>query len=187
MKSGEVLTLADAGSHLLLELPSGDYLDPVPLIRAMASTGVRTIIAHPERLPVLKRQPNRVRPWVEAGALLQVTAASLTGQFGTAAEQVAWDLTACGLVALVAADAHGARRRVPRLSQAIELLTQRCGLALARRVCIENPKRVLRRPAARHTNGTPQRRESELSVASQPTRGIQPTRGRSPATARSIE
>lgn len=182
IKSGEVLTLGGAGSHLLLELPNGDYLDPIPLIRAMASTGVRTIIAHPERLPVVKSQPNRVRPWVEAGALLQVTAASLTGQFGTTAEQVAWDMTASGLVALVAADAHGARRRVPRLSQAIELLAQRCGLALARRVCIENPKRILR-------TGTPRRQESGHSVASTaPTRSSTDSRacGRTVARMRGV-
>jgi protein-tyrosine phosphatase len=144
LKSGEVLTLGDAGSHLLLELPDEDYIDPLSLIRTLNPTGVRTIIAHPERLRAVKRDPDITRPWLDAGALLQVTAASLTGQFGETAEQLSWELIALGRVALVAADAHGARRRVPRLSQAIDLIAHRCGPAMSRRLCVENPKRVLR-------------------------------------------
>lgn len=142
LRTGEVLTLA--GSHLLLELPDNDYVEAVGLIHTLNAMGVRTIIAHPERLGAVKSRPQLVWRWLDAGALLQVTAASLSGQFGARAEQLAWDLASSGLAALVAADAHGARHRVPRLSQAIELLSRRCGLAVARRLCVENPGRLAR-------------------------------------------
>jgi protein-tyrosine phosphatase len=83
---------------------------------------------------------------VEAGALLQVTAASLAGRFGSDAEQVGWGLVAAGLVAVVATDAHGARRRSPRMSQAIALIEERHGRAVAAEVCIHGPRRLVRAP-----------------------------------------
>jgi protein-tyrosine phosphatase len=149
LRTGEVLTLGDAGGHLLLELPHHHYIDAVPVIRALAGRGVRSIIAHPERLRLVSTRPSLVQSWVEAGAVLQVTAASLAGRFGATAEKVAWDLVAAGMVALVASDAHGVRHRSPRLTEVIDLLSKRHGEALARRVCLENPRRVLLRPGAR--------------------------------------
>jgi len=157
LETGDVLTVGDAGSHLLLELPQNHRIDPLPLVRTLARTGVRAVITHPERLPLVVRHPTCVRPWVDAGALLQVTAASLAGRFGGDAEQVGWALIAAGLVAVVATDAHGAHRRSPRMSQAIALLEARHGGALARELCVDGPRGLLRpgsaarRPAARQT------------------------------------
>jgi hypothetical protein len=46
-------------------------------------------------------------------------------------------------VAFVASDAHGAVKRPPRMSAAIDLIGRRLGKAAAARVCVENPARVL--------------------------------------------
>jgi protein-tyrosine phosphatase len=148
LDAGDVLTVGDAGSHLLLELPQNHWIDPSPLIRTLARAGVRAVITHPERLPVVIRRPTTVRAWVDAGALLQVTAASLAGRFGADAEQVGWGLIAADLVSVVATDAHRARHRSPRMSQAVALIEERHGRAVAADVCIDGARRLLNPRAA---------------------------------------
>jgi protein-tyrosine phosphatase len=165
LDAGEVLTVGDAGSHLLLELPQNHWIDPLPLIRTLARAGVCAVITHPERLPLVVSRPTAVRPWVDAGALLQVTAASLAGRFGADAEQVGWALVAAGLVAAVATDAHGARRRSPRLSQALALLEARHGRAVAAELCIHGPRR-LTRPRAGTADRPGPRRATVVTVPS---------------------
>jgi protein-tyrosine phosphatase len=144
LDAGDVVTVGDAGSHMLLELPQNQFVDPSPLIRTLARAGVCAVITHPERLPEVVRRPTIVRRWVDAGGLLQVTAASLAGRFGADAEQVAWGLIAAGLVAIVATDAHGARHRSPRMSQAIALLEERHGRGVTAQLCVDGPRRLVR-------------------------------------------
>jgi protein-tyrosine phosphatase len=163
LDSGDVVTVGDAGSHLLLELPQNHYVDPLPLIRTLSRAGVCAVITHPERLPFVVRRPTMARRWLDAGALLQVTAASLVGRFGADAEQVGWGLIAAGMVAVVATDAHGARRRSPRMTQAIALIEGRHGRAAAAELCIDGPRRLLR---PRAPDGAPAKRTGyELAVS----------------------
>jgi protein-tyrosine phosphatase len=143
LASGEVLTL-DGGSYVLLELPHETYIEPAPLIRLLGSRGVRTIITHPERHDTVRRKPQLAGPWLQAGALLQLTAGSLIGSFGSEAEQAAWRWLGAGNAAFVATDAHDTERRPPCMTQAIEAIERRLGIDMARRVCVENPARVLR-------------------------------------------
>ncbi len=138
-----VLTLADGGLYLLLELPHETFIDPAPLLAALAARGVRTVISHPERHETLARRPDLVFPWLAEGALLQLTAGSLLGDFGPAAEAAAWHWLSRRAASLVATDAHNMQGRRPRMSGAIEVITQRLGYAAARRVCFENPIGVL--------------------------------------------
>ena len=143
LESGHVLTLGDAGRFVLLELPHETYIEPLPLIRLLAARGIRGIVSHPERHDHVARRPQLVQPWLKEGALLQVTSGSLIGDFGMTAERCAWDLMRSAAVALVASDAHGAVRRPPRMTAAIDLVGRRMGKAFASRVCVENPARVL--------------------------------------------
>ena len=147
LASGEVLTL-DGGSYMLLELPHETYIDPAPLIRLLAGRGVRSIVTHPERHDTVRRNPDLVGPWLQAGALLQLTAGSLVGAFGGKAEEAAWGWLAAGKAAFVATDAHDRERRPPCMTQAIQAIERRLGIEMARRVCVENPARVLRPRAA---------------------------------------
>ena len=77
------------------------------------------------------------------GAVLQITAGSLTGDFGARALEQAWRLVQAGLVGIVATDAHDARRRPPRLSAALQVLEQKIGHDAARTLAIENPLCVI--------------------------------------------
>jgi len=75
---------------------------------------------------------------------LQVTAASLTGRFGPEAVRAAWALVAEGAAEIVATDAHNPGTGEPGMTAAFKMISANCGPEWARRLCIENPARVLR-------------------------------------------
>lgn len=143
LDSGAVGTAADAGRHLLLELPHELFVDPLPTIDLLRERGLQPIVTHPERHRYLNGSIELPRQWVARGAVLQVTAGSLAGDFGPRALDHAWQLVIAGLVGLVATDAHDAVRRPPRMSAALHLLQQKIGAAAARRMVIDNPLNVI--------------------------------------------
>ena len=143
LDAGEVGTAADAGCHLLLELPHELYVDPLAIIDMLRERGLQAIMTHPERHHYLSVRDSWASEWIAHGAVVQVTAGSLLGEFGDRAYQNAWYLVKNGLVSLVATDAHDTIRRPPRMSEAIKLLTARVGIHVATALTIGNPLRVL--------------------------------------------
>jgi protein-tyrosine phosphatase len=138
-----VLTLADGKKYLLLELATSAYIDPGSLVAHLAPSGLKVVLAHPERYAALQRDHDSAWAWIEHGGALQVNADALLGGAGSAAQMAAWDWVQRGWVALVATDSHGPGIRMPRMTDAIELITRKLGHTMARRVCVENPVRVL--------------------------------------------
>ena len=122
-----VNTVADGGRYLLLELQEGIFIDVLPLVKQLSDRGVRTIITHPERNPCLINSHQQVMRWVAHGALLQLTAGSILGDFGPAAEAAARHWLGTRAAQLVATDAHGVRYRPPRLSKAADWITTSFG------------------------------------------------------------
>jgi protein-tyrosine phosphatase len=143
LDAGDIGTIANANKHLLLELPYELYVDPLPLIGVLRQRGIQAIMSHPERHRYLGGSLDIPRAWIEGGAILQVTASSLLGDFGRSAYRYAWALVQAGLVSLVATDAHDATRRPPRMTAALERLVQEIGEEPARRICLENPMKVV--------------------------------------------
>jgi len=162
LDSNLILTVADAGRYLLLELPSDTFIDPESLFQALIARGITPIVAHPERHPYLSLRPETGAAWVEAGATFQVAASSLAGMAGPEVERAAWTWIEHGLAPLVATNAHCAVHRPPMLTAAIDALSNRMSHLTARRLCIENPLRVIRgeplpagRPRFRNPRGGP--------------------------------
>ncbi len=143
LDAGEIGTAADAGRHLMLELPHELYVDPLPMIDLLRERGLQPIMTHPERHHYLNGSIDLPRQWVARGAVLQVTAGSLTGDFGPRALHYAWQLVLAGLVGVVATDSHDALRRPPRLSAALHALQQKVGPDAARRLVVDNPLCVI--------------------------------------------
>lgn len=99
---------------LLVELPlSSAAGNPVAEVKGLLGRGHHVILAHAERSPALGRSPDALRRLVEAGVLVSVTAASLTGAFGSDAQRFAEGLVRDRLVHDVASDAHDLNRRPP--------------------------------------------------------------------------
>ncbi|MFT8879266.1 MAG: polysaccharide biosynthesis tyrosine autokinase [Oenococcus sp.] len=126
---GNLLTLADSKKFLLVELPE----DQVPEIAAsiifqLKTRGVTMVIAHPETNRAILANPGQLNRLVEKGAILQVAAASINGQFGSEVANLALDLVRRGLAAAVAsgADSSEMNQRY-HLSDAYALLTRAVG------------------------------------------------------------
>ena len=144
--SDRAMTEGDIGKYILLELPHETYIDLRSLVAALAARGITAIITHPERHAQLAQRPEMVGPWLEEGAMLQITAGSLVGDFGPRAERAAWThLVSAGhsRAVLIATDAHDTIDRPPRLTAALAAITTRLGHAAARRVGVENPWAVI--------------------------------------------
>ena len=92
---------------LLLETPySGWPLGLDDAIAELASHGFAVVLAHPERNGDIAARPERLRPLVDAGMLVQLTAASLDGRAGPHARRTAFRLLDLELAHVVATDAH---------------------------------------------------------------------------------
>ena len=80
---------------------------------------------------------------VERGALLQLTAMSVTGEFGRRAQACCSFLLDEDLAHFVASDAHDPVNRPPVLSDAFRAIADGWGEARARRLTGDNPRAVL--------------------------------------------
>jgi protein-tyrosine phosphatase len=101
--------------------------------------GLHPIVTHPERNAILRTHSQRLRKWIELGCYVQITAGSLTGVFGTTAQQFCWNWLEKGLVHFVASDAHNTGRRPLKLKFAYDEIASRFGQERARFLVIDNP------------------------------------------------
>ena len=76
---------------------------------------IRPMIAHPERNKDVHVDINRITPFVSMGCWLQVTAGSVTGNFGEPSRKRAVELLERGWVSVLASDAHNLEHRPPEL------------------------------------------------------------------------
>jgi len=144
LQADRILTLADGGKYILLELPHEVFIDIAPLLAELAYLGVQAIISHPERHPALVSQPKILLKWLKLSAHLQVTSASLLGFFGPVVQRAAWHLLSSGFASVVATDSHNLKTRKPCMKAAFKDVSIKLGEAIAYLVCIENPSRVLK-------------------------------------------
>lgn len=141
-------------SLLLLEFPHGQLIPGSDrLVSWLRRHGIRPVLAHPERNKSIMRNPELLQPFLAAGCLLQVTAASLTGGFGDAAERVALQLLDAGQITFVASDAHNLKSRQPRLSGARALVAARMGEAVAQQLFEDNQRKYLQLEAEEAMHG----------------------------------
>lgn len=106
--------------------------------------GLVPIVTHPERSRLLSEGDFRLlRQLIGMGCSVQVTAGSLSGRFGTRAQEVAHRLFKAQMVHLVASDAHDTERRPPRLSEARAAVAQQWGAEVAQAVFVDNPRAVV--------------------------------------------
>ncbi len=141
---GELITLADLGRHLLLELPQDIVPDGTgELLFQVQLKGVTPIITHPERNIAIQQNAALLHDLVDAGSLMQITAGSLTGAFGTRVRKCALRLLGSGMAHLVSSDAHNTGHRSPTLSEAMRVVEREAGREEALRVFQERPSRIL--------------------------------------------
>lgn len=142
LKQGKVLTLADRGRHVLLELPHDTYIPLEPLLAALDRQGLVGILSHPERNRGIIRTPEVMENVVAAGGLLQITASSITGGFGSTPQRIARYAIEKRLIHFVASDAHDTVKRPFGMQAAYDAVCDMADEHLAQLVCCHNPARV---------------------------------------------
>ncbi len=130
--------------YLLLECPDhhvGRHAETI--LGQLLDSGIVPIIAHPERVPVLQRDPDRLASWVELGCLSQITALSIIGIFGRTAASTSEKFLGRGLAHIVASDAHDPNYRHTRLAEAYAVVRDKYGDETAESLFQNNPRCVV--------------------------------------------
>lgn len=129
---------------LLLEFPYGQLpVGTEKLARWLMAHKIRPLIAHPERNKVIMQNVESLRPFVDMGCLIQVTAASLLGGFGQAALDSATLMLERGWVSVVATDSHNLLHRPPLMTDARAWLLKYGGQQLAADLTLNTPAKIL--------------------------------------------
>ena len=133
------------GRFILVELPLGalpTYADE--FLFTLQTRDFLPVLAHPERNPDVKKDPSRLRPWLERGIFVQMNATSLTGAMGSRTQVTAVKLLEAGQVHFIGSDAHGVGVRRPDLREVAAILKQLVGDDGERALLEDNPVQLLR-------------------------------------------
>ena len=140
--AGDLLTLGDAGRFLLLELPSMFIVNAMfHLIRQLDDRGVVPVIAHAERNPMIAGRLELAEEFRFHGAVLQVTAGSLTGDFGKPVLKTARTLLEKDLVFCLGSDWHPGRKY--QMKQAEKKLLKWIGRLRTESLLWNNPMQLV--------------------------------------------
>jgi protein-tyrosine phosphatase len=143
-QNGEIVTVNDDGRFLMVEF---DFMD-LPyqgekVLFELIARGITPVITHPERNYEIARAPKRYYEMIKMGCLGQVTAMSLTGEFGARVREVSEKLLKKRLIHFIASDAHSPDRRPPILSEAVRAAERTVGKEEAWKMVTENPRSIL--------------------------------------------
>jgi protein-tyrosine phosphatase len=105
--------------------------------------GLVPIVTHPERNRMLQNHPENVLAFVDEGCLVQVTASSYTGRWGSGARKAAEWLLKHDAVHVIATDAHDTEHRPPVLSAGREVVAKIVGQDAARALVEDNPAAIV--------------------------------------------
>ena len=158
--AGRLLSFADRGRYLLVEMPRGVYVDLLPMVGELRERGVRVILAHPEKEPELLHGAGLLDALIDAGCLVQVSASSITDPKDREDFTALQSWFKRGMVHLLASDGHSPRRRPPLMAAAHREIGGWIGSVAADRIASGNGMALLRgqrirvrRPMAREARG----------------------------------
>jgi protein-tyrosine phosphatase len=139
----QILSVADGGKYLLMELPHGLFVDLRHTVVGLMKRGVRPILAHPERQPELLHEPDQIERLIRAGCLVQVSTRSVTEPPTKEDGRALRDWFKRGIVHVLGSDGHSPRHRQPLMAQAYRRVAGWIGPAAADLVCGANGMAIL--------------------------------------------
>jgi protein-tyrosine phosphatase len=132
-------------NYLLVEF--ADFAIPPSLDQELhelqlGDINLNPIITHPERNPLIRTQPERLYTWLRQGCYAQVTAQSVLGKFGKAAQEMAENWIDLGAVHFIASDAHNTTSRPLRLRETYDYVAKKWSEEVAHGLLVDNPLAV---------------------------------------------
>lgn len=143
IRARRIPTLNDT-RYLLFEPPH--HVAPPRLEESvfnLLAAGIVPVLTHPERLSWINSHYEVFGRLVRGGALMQITAGSLTGRFGKNPKYWAERMLDENLVHLLATDAHHIDKRPPLLAEAREAAALRVGDEEATHLVLTRPRGIL--------------------------------------------
>lgn len=129
---------------VLVEAPFQSSLPALPdLVFRLRRKGVMPLFAHPERCLEFER-PGLAEEVVRLGGAHQLDIGALAGVFGRAARKQAERFLGEGLYAVAASDLHRPAEARRWLEAGLRALQKRAGEDGLRKLCVENPRRIVR-------------------------------------------
>lgn len=134
----------NGGCHFLVELsPQVLPATAEPFFHSLLDQGLVPVIAHPERYRWYWRRPDFFDALLGRGALLQVTAGSVLGEWGPQARDFSLELIKRGRARILASDGHNSIDRPPLLSPALNRIADLIGSARAEALVSSTPASLL--------------------------------------------
>ncbi|MEH7746751.1 CpsB/CapC family capsule biosynthesis tyrosine phosphatase [Neobacillus drentensis] len=124
---GEILPI-DNTQYVLVEFSSGHvprYTEK--LFYDLQTKGLIPVIVHPERNQEIIERPEILYRLVEKGALTQITAASICGDFGKKIKSFSLQLIDANLTHFIASDAHNTSNRTFKMREAFDIVQAKYG------------------------------------------------------------
>lgn len=143
LRTGRVPSLHNS-RYFLLEPPH--HVAPPRLAETvfdLLAAGYVPVVTHPERLSWIEDRYETFIALARQGAWMQVTAGSLTGRFGPAAQYWGERLLDEGWVHILATDSHGVDRRPPLLAEGQRAAERWVGTEEARHLVQTRPQVIL--------------------------------------------
>ncbi|MEH7482986.1 CpsB/CapC family capsule biosynthesis tyrosine phosphatase [Neobacillus drentensis] len=126
-ETGEILPI-DNTQYILVEFSSSHvprYTEK--LFYDLQTKGLIPVIVHPERNQEIIERPELLYQFVKKGALTQVTAASVCGDFGKKIKTFSLQLIEANLTHFIASDAHNTSNRTFKMREAFDSIQAKYG------------------------------------------------------------
>lgn len=135
--------LGESRPFVLFEFPMFQPSVNLEIIFKLRLSGVRPIVAHPERYISVMENTSLIDEFIKLGALIQINAGSILGNFGNKIKKIAQDLIEVGKVHFIASDAHGYEGRKFALLDAYEYLSKHVNSEHIDKLFFDNPQHIL--------------------------------------------
>jgi len=143
LKDPATFTIAGT-NYLLVELSDFAVSGAIAeALHKLQGVGVKPIVTHPERNPILQRTPESILRMVDHGCIIQVTASAFTGFWGESIQKIAEWLLKKKAIHVVASDAHDVANRPPVLSGARRRISELTDEAVAQALVLDNPAAIV--------------------------------------------
>lgn len=143
LADGSIPTLAGSRFVLVEFSPIAPYEQLKAAVRALGNAGYDVVFAHVERYHCLRKTRHMEEMHDGFNVLMQMNASTICDKQGFFEDRWVDQALKCGMIDLVATDAHNTKERRCRMKACYDMLCQRYGKAYAQHLCIEVPTEVL--------------------------------------------
>lgn len=143
LMTGELKTIAGS-RYVMIAFPEEiDYKSVRKAVRDVIMEGFIPIVAHVEQYPELTIDIERIEGLIQRGAYIQITAKSVTGEFGHDIKSFARSLLKHQLVHFIGTDACDADERAPYIKECADYIERKYGNDYVEELLTANPLAVI--------------------------------------------